>query len=319
MDKDFVPNETEYTYTITPDTESITVNPIASSDAATITVNGEPVGEDGITIDPNEVDEIVIVVTPEEGEPKTYTVTIAKELDTNNYLQSLTVADYDINPIFDKNTPDYTLTVDTEIESIIVTAIPEVETSRAVIEGATEDGVVSLTEDETTITITVYPEDTTAETREYTLTVTKEDDSEYITSHVYTIADGIIKTVSSLTLPEPFRDNLDNENEKLHIFKVTKSNEETIETEIDEETYVGTGMIVKLISGGKIKDFKSILVKGDVTGDGAIELQDVMIVLSNYLGNSQLEGIYFMAANMNDEGEIDLQDVMAVLKMYLGL
>ena len=319
MDKDFTPNETEYTYTISPDTESITVNPIASSDAATITVNGEPVGEDGITLDPNEVDEIVIVVTPEEGEPKTYTVTIAKELDTNNYLSSLTVAEYDINPIFDKNTSGYTLSVDTEVESIIVTAIPEVETSTVEIENATEDGVVSLTEDETVITITVHPQDPEADTREYTLTVTKVDDSEYITSHVYTIADGIIKTVEPETLPEAFKDNLDNENEKLHVFKVTTSGEETTETEIDEENYVGTGMIVKIITNGVLKDFKSILVPGDVTGDGAIELQDVMIVLSNYLGNSQLEGIYFMAANMNNEGEIDLQDVMTVLKMYLGL
>ena len=317
MDKPFTPNETEYTYTINPDTESVTVKPIASSDAATVTVNGEPVGENGYTFDPNDVDEVVIVVTPDEGEPKTYTITIEKELDTNNYLQSLTVANYDINPIFDKTTPDYTLTVDVAVESIIVTAIPEVETSTATIVGANADGEVSLTAEETVITITVQPQDPEAEPREYTLT--KVDDSEYITSHVYTIADGIIKTVGALTLPEPFRDNLDNENEKLHIFKVTKSGEETTETEIDEDAYVGTGMIVKLISGGKLKDFKSILVKGDVTGDGAIELQDVMIVLSNYLGNSQLEGIYFMAANMNDEGEIDLQDVMTVLKMYLGL
>ena len=121
----------------------------------------------------------------------------------------------------------------------------------------------------------------------------------------------MIKTVEYKSVPETLRDQLDNENWKLHIFDKDDT------AEIDEEAKLGTGMIIKLIINDSVKDDDYLVVKGDVDGNSRIALLDAVMVLNHYLENNTLEGVWFEAADMDSNGQVKLLDAVNILKVYL--
>ena len=286
------------------DVKSITIDATPENDEATV----EVVGADPNGVVPLEVGENVITVkvTAQDGSVGTYTITVTREADDNNDLKSLEVEGYDITPTFDPDTTEYTLEVPEDVDSITVNAEPDADT--ATVEGT---GSHDLQPGENTITVTVTAEDGTEKT--YTITVTKEESDEKITSIEYghIIEDHMIKTVEYKSLPEDLRNQLDNENWKLHIF------DKDDQAEIDEEAKLGTGMIIKLIINDSVKDDDYLVVKGDVDGNSRIALLDAVMVLNHYLENNELEGIWFEAADMDSNGDVKLLDAVNILKVYL--
>ncbi len=297
----FDPDVTEYTLDpVSNDTDSITIDADAQDDDATVAGTGtQP-----LTVGNND---IVITVTAEDGTEKEYTIHVPREENDNNYLATLVVEGYTLTPSFVKTTENYTLTVPATVASLNVTATPEVTTTTVA-----GTGTINLTDDETTIVITATSQK--GHDREYKIVVTKEDDAEFITSIAYghTIEDGMIKTVEYKSKPEQLRDQLDNENSKLHIW----DSEST--AEVDEEGVLATGMIVKLVVNNVLKDYKTIIIKGDVNGDGEIALLDAVLVLNHYLEKSLLEGVYFEAADVNSDGDVGLLDAVMILNIYLA-
>ncbi len=77
-------------------------------------------------------------------------------------------------------------------------------------------------------------------------------------------------------------------------------------------------MIVKLIIDNEEKDRKYIVIKGDTSGDGEIDLFDAVKILNHYLVRTLLDGAYKEAAYVNDDTEIDLFDSVMILNHYLG-
>ena len=202
---------------------------------------------------------------------------------------------------------NYTLTVPASTSSVDITATPEVTTSTVA-----GTGNIALTGDETTIPITVTSEQ--GVDRVYTIVVTKEDGQEYITSVAYghTIEDYMIKTVAYKTLPETLKDQLDNENSKLHIW--TRDEAE----EVSNTVQLATGMIVKLVVNNRLHDQKTVIVKGDVDGDGEIALLDAVLVLNHYLEKTPLTGPYLEAGDVNSDGDVGLLDAVLILNIYLA-
>ncbi len=94
-----------------------------------------------------------IVVTSETEDKKVYTVLITKEASDNNYLASLNTNEGTLNPIFQKETTDYTINVTHEIESISLNG--KAEDVNATITGF---GNYNLNEGENNITILVTSE-----------------------------------------------------------------------------------------------------------------------------------------------------------------
>ena len=286
------------------DVDSIQITATPENDEATV----EVVGADANGNVPLEVGEntIEVKVTAQDGSVGTYTVTVTREADDNNDLKSLEVEGYDLTPDFDKDETNYTLTVPSDVDSITVNAEPDADTATV-----TGTGSHDLQPGENTIEVKVTAEDGTEKT--YTITVTKEDDDEKITSIEYghIIEDHMIKTVEYKSVPETLRDQLDNENWKLHIFDKDDT------AEIDEEAKLGTGMIIKLIINDSVKDDDYLVVKGDVDGNSRIALLDAVMVLNHYLENNTLEGVWFEAADMDSNGQVKLLDAVNILKVYL--
>ena len=288
------------------DVESITIDATPENDEATV----EVVGADPNGVVPLEVGENVITVkvTAQDGSVGTYTITVNREADDNNDLKSLEVEGYDITPTFDPDTTEYTLEVPEDVDSITVNAEPDADT--ATVEGT---GSHDLQPGENTITVTVTAEDGTEKT--YTITVTKEEDDEKITSIDYghIIEDGMIKSVVYKSIPEELKNQLDNENWKLHIYDKDENDE------IAEDKHLGTGMIIKLIKNNREYDRDLLVIKGDVNGDSKIVVTDVIKAVNHYLDPDEagLTGVWFEAADMNSDGRIVVTDIIKMVNIYL--
>lgn len=78
-----------------------------------------------------------------------------------------------------------------------------------------------------------------------------------------------------------------------------------------------TGDVVVIGNGKEEKSF-SIVIYGDVNGDGVINKLDAANILSHYYGYISLTGVYKVAADVNKNGEINKLDAASILSHYYG-
>lgn len=299
----FDPDEVLYDYgTVGNDVTSLDVIGIPENPRATVEVEGASdlqVGDNTITV----------TVTAEDGQSTgQYIIKVNREGSSNNDLSSLEVEGYDLDPAFDKDETSYSITVPSDVDSITVNADAEDDNATVEITGAD-----NLQPGENTVTVKVTAEN--GDEKEYTITVTKEEEQEEdekITSQVYTIADGMIKNVVYKTLPLGLKDNCDNDNDKLFVYDSTGENE------IAEDKQLGTGMIIKLIKNNRENDRDTIVVKGEVTGDGQIKINDVIKVVGHVVEAELLDGIWFEAADYSNDGQIKINDVVAIVGIIVS-
>ena len=131
-----------------------------------------------------------------------------------------------------------------------------------------------------------------------------------LASSVYTIGDGYIQNVAKLTSPEQLKNNLDNEADDVIIY----NSDDTVFDGVN----VATGMTAKLIIGEKVRDTVTIVIDGDVNGDGDLELKDYMLVRMYILHMTDITGAYILAADVDNDGEIALSDYMTIRLDILG-
>ncbi len=123
---DFDPNTLNYSFTTNDHSLNIKAVPnnkyakVVISDNAKNLVPGENI--------------ITITVTSETGVEKVYTLTVTRELSSDNTLKTLEVKDIILNPSFDPNTLEYNF--DTHKVNIEITAIPNNKYAKVEISGS---------------------------------------------------------------------------------------------------------------------------------------------------------------------------------------
>ena len=145
-----------------------------------------------------------IDVADSNGNPfsgsKTININVVKprEKSTNNNLKNLGINGYDLSPTFNKNTLEYTTTVESNVEKITITASKE--DNYASVSGTGEKDVV---EGDNKFEIKVTSE--TGSSKTYTVNVIVKDNNP-----ITKVVDGknytIVKRASALTKPETFDD-----------------------------------------------------------------------------------------------------------------
>ncbi|MBC8545885.1 hypothetical protein H8711_02885 [Clostridiaceae bacterium NSJ-31] len=91
--------------------------------------------------------------------------------------------------------------------------------------------------------------------------------------------------------------------------------------ELADEEFVGTGcrLLLKNAQGNTAKAL-DVLLYGDCTGDGSINVFDLLAVKSKILGISTLQGVYAEAADTARENEgIDIFDLLVLKSHILGI
>lgn len=280
---------------------------------------------------------IVVEVTAEDGSKTNYEINYRKAAPSENfYLESLEVGRASLNEKFDKLTGKYTINIPETQSSIDLTLVPEDANSTITVNGEDYVNGTKITKNisKGTSTINIIVTSESGFTKAYQITVTREDNSgpvnppdnpddpsqdEKITSKVFghTIDDDYIRTVAEGATAIDMKDQLDNDNSKLEIWSADDS------SKINDGDVVGTGMIVKLIVGGKVVDSKVIIVKGDVDGSGEIDVFDVTDMIKHIVGDKELTGPYLVAADVfQDEGDepgmVDIFDTTDVIFHIVG-
>ena len=301
--------QTELTINATPNVGTSTINYI---------VNGVKQTGNKVTIPKTDGKGAVVVqVTAEDGKTiKNYKITYEKTASTNAYLSNIIVSSGELK--FNKNTFNYKIDVDSATTSIDITAITEDQTAVMQMNKVTYTSPHTLTisplaNGANEVIIMVTAENGNVLT--YKITVNKKSDlATTITSEEYghTIVNGYIKTVKLPTTGMELKNQLDNPNEYLEIWTADES------VKVEDTENLATGMIVKLMINGEEKDRKTIVIKGDTSGDGEIDLFDAVKILNHYLVKTPLTGAYLEAAYVNDDTEIDLFDSVMILNHYLG-
>ena len=324
LDKEFNMNEKEYSIGEIPySLEKLTINATPNIDTSTLTylVNGNKQSSNVVDIPKNNGNgAITVQVTAEDGKTvKNYKITYSKQASNNAYLSDLRVSSGELS--FNKTKYSYIVNIDSDVNKVDLTSVLEDNKSNMKINGITYTSphtytISPLEVGNTEVVILVTAEDGTFLTYKVTF-VKKANISEVITSVKYghTIANGYIKTVKVNTTALELKDQLDNPNEYLEI---VNSDETSV---ISDSDIVATGYIVKLMINGEEKDRKTIVIKGDVNGDGVIDISDSIGILGHYLNGENsskaLTGAYFVAGDMVEDSEIDISDAISALQYYL--
>jgi hypothetical protein len=80
-----------------------------------------------------------------------------------------------------------------------------------------------------------------------------------------------------------------------------------------------TGMTVKIYnSDGNYVDTYSIVVTGDVNGDGSISISDLVQINRYLLGKTTLSGAYKKAADTNASSSVTISDLVQINRYLLG-
>ena len=84
-------------------------------------------------------------------------------------------------------------------------------------------------------------------------------------------------------------------------------------------TNVGTGTLVKVYDEqGVLSDVYTVVIYGDVTGDGITDDFDFLLVLKDVMDYSSLSGIYGVAGDVTRDGVVDDFDFLKILRYVMG-
>lgn len=259
----------------------------------------------------------VKVIAADGVTEKIYTINYTVVKSDNAYLSDLTVNNGTLNPVFNKATLEYTVDVDRTVTSMDVTATTEDSRATMQVNGVTVTSPYTLVlsplaSGETVVTILVTAQDGTEKT--YKVTINRENDiADKITSDIYghIIKDTYIMTVVENTTGSQMKNQLDNPDEYLEIWTADET------SQVSDTDPMATGMIVKLMINGVEHDRKVVVIKGDVTGDGIIDLYDATVILNHVL-LPKLTGAYAEAGYVSSDDVIDLYDATMILNYVLS-
>lgn len=61
-----------------------------------------------------------------------------------------------------------------------------------------------------------------------------------------------------------------------------------------------------------------VIVKGDANSDGAVNVQDIVLIVNNILGITELQGCSYSNGDTNGDNSINVQDIVNVVNIIIG-
>lgn len=226
----------------------------------------------------------------------------------NNYLKTLSVTGQTLTPGFTGATTSYSLVVDNSVESIKVNATAVASTSTV-----SGTGTVSLKVGSNTVSVKCKSQ--SGSTKTYKLTVVRQEGEEagkVPTSKTYTVGSKYITGIQPGTKASTVLKNLTASGATLKL----------VGTDGKEKSgAVVTSDVVQLYDGrGKKISSYTIVIYGDVNGDGEINVLDMIKVNRHVLGLTKLSGAYLEAGDANRAGDgVNVLDMIYINRHSLGL
>lgn len=257
----------------------------------------------------NSLDNTIVFSIPVYSNmPDTITSKPSASGNPNNYLSSLTVSGYTLTPSFRVGTTTaYSLIVPESVSSVSISA--KAAYSKATISGT---GTVSLSNGTNKVNIVVTAESGTKRT--YTLTIVRGASTGTTTenpafSGSYKVSSNIISGVATSTTVSSFISKLGCTNGTVTITDASGNTKSS--------GNIGTGDKVKVSVSGTITTY-TVIIYGDVNGDGQITALDLLKLQKHLMGASKLSDAYLIAANVKRSGDVSALDLLRVQKHLMG-
>jgi hypothetical protein len=88
-------------------------------------------------------------------------------------------------------------------------------------------------------------------------------------------------------------------------------------TAVADSAAVGTGMIVRLMENDDtVVDTATVVVRGDMNGDGLIQIGDITLAAGAASGNVTLTGARLAAVDFNGSGSVTVGEITQLVKMF---
>lgn len=87
-------------------------------------------------------------------------------------------------------------------------------------------------------------------------------------------------------------------------------------TVLKDTAYAGTGTVISVVVNGAVTDSATVVVSGDIDGDGAVSTSDIMVAKSVIKTTIQLQAVYSAAMDVNGDEALNTNDYM-LLKSFL--
>lgn len=225
----------------------------------------------------------------------------------NNYLKSLTVSGQTLTPAFSGATTKYSLVADAQTKSVKITAAAAASTSTV-----TGTGTKQLKSGTNTFSIKCKSQRGTTKTYKITIVCKGGDEvSDVPTSSVYTVGKTQITGVEPGTTASAF----------LKEMKAQGATMQLIGADGKANTgNVGTGNCLELYdkNNKKISSY-TIVIYGDINGDGAVDVSDMNALNQHLLEQNPLKDCYLTAANLNRQDEqINVLDLVYMSQYLKG-
>ena len=300
---EFHMNTNSYTVNVDALTDKINLGALPKDSIAVITGIGEHTVEIGENV-------YTLLVTAQNGDERTYTVTVKRPEDSA--LGNLELSVGRLEPAFDPNVFDYKLMIPTEQADVVVTAVPRhPEATREIIGGGAGQGNGS----EIVIKVTARDGQTVSE---YKIMVEYVDPNAkpVLGSENFTIGENKhITGINEYPLTKAaFM-------EKLTIadgtYEIYGSDGETV---LADTANIGTGAVVKLYDRyGEVSDTYTVVIYGDVSGDGKINALDLLRMQKQLQKIVSLSGAYYEALDVSHDGKINALDLLKLQKHLMKL
>lgn len=232
----------------------------------------------------------------------------------NNYLKTLSISGLSLTPTFKSNVTEYSIVVENDVNSITVSAKPVADTS-----SVSGTGTFKLAVGENEIKINCKSQ--SGDTKTYTITVVREPAPEpekppvsnkwKLTSTTYNIGETKITGITPKTEASEFLKGFKTDNCTIRLFNSSGA---------EKTGTVSTGDKLEVYCNDTLVMTRSIVIYGDVNGDGAVDVLDIIRINRHVLGLSKLKGVYLEAGDANRANDgADVLDIITTNRHTLGL
>lgn len=90
-------------------------------------------------------------------------------------------------------------------------------------------------------------------------------------------------------------------------------------TKLSESDIVGTGTVIKLMDGASVADSASIIITGDIDGDGKCTLKDSTHIMQYLLETEEFAPYQIGASDVNGDGFVNNKDAALIARFVAGL
>ena len=237
-------------------------------------------------------------------------VTFTASGNPNNYLKTLSVTGQTLTPAFRGDTTSYSLLVDSKVSSFTISASPVVAKS-----SVTGTGTKKLQAGTNTCKVTCKSESGASKT--YTLTIVKkagavaETKKTSVTSETYQLKNKMVTGIAPGTKAAAFLKKLKVTAGTVKLFSASKKSVTGI---------VSTGNVLQVYdSKSKKVSSYTLVIYGDVNGDGKINKTDLNCLNRHLNGTKKLTGCYLKAADTNRKKDgVNVLDLVYLNKHLQG-